>query len=371
MDLIARCTAWCRQRPGRVVFPDALDPRAIQAASHLARQGLARPILLGNPFALRALCLRHDLRYPALPIVDPAHASGLDRHVEWLESTPAGKGRTREALRQQLSDPLWFGAALVAAGEADYCVAGNLSATSAVLRAALHVIGLAEGNRTVSSIFFMVSPEGGRVLGFADCGVVPEPTPEQLADIALSAADSYRQATGQEPAVALLSFSSGGSAQHPAAEKVRAAVGLIRARAPDLRVDGELQFDAAYVPAVARQKVPDSPLHGEANVFIFPSLNAGNIGYKIAQRLGHYTALGPMIQGLRRPMHDLSRGCSVGDMIEVTLLAAQLAADDTAGPDEAEHACPQASNFPRDGKPSRTVRPLHGGGLAPALHSLS
>ena len=214
---------------------------------------------------------------------------------------------------------------LVAAGDADYCIAGNLSATSAVLRAAIHVIGLAEGNKTVSSLFYMIAPGGNRVLGFADCGVVPDPSPEQLADITLSTADSFSGVTGVDPVVGMLSFSSRGSAKHPAVEKVRSALAQVRDRRPELVIDGELQFDAAFVPSVALQKVPDSPVAGAANVFVFPSLEAGNIGYKIAERMGGYTALGPMIQGLAKPMHDLSRGCSVEDMVEVTLVANKMA----------------------------------------------
>jgi phosphotransacetylase len=228
-----------------------------------------------------------------------------------------------------MADPLWFGASLVEHGIASHCIAGNLSTTSAVLRAGLRVLGLAEGNKTVSSIMFMLPPGNkdgeGRVLGFGDCGVVPQPTVEQLADIAIGAAENFRNVTGETPRVAMLSFSSHGSARHPEAEAVRAAAELVRARRPDLIVDGELQFDAACVPAVAGRKVPDSPLSGQANVFIFPSLAAGNIGYKIAQRMGGYSAIGPMIQGLRRPMHDLSRGCSMEDMVEVSLVAMKMA----------------------------------------------
>ncbi|MCH2219260.1 MAG: phosphate acetyltransferase [Dechloromonas sp.] len=325
MDLIKNCSDFCRQFPGRVVFPDSLDERAIAAVARLVAEGLAKPVLLGNPFAIRSLCRAKRLHLSQVPVVDPERSDKRECYADILLQRVAERGMGREQILESLTDPLWYGAMMVAAGDADYCVAGNLSSTSAVLRAALNAIGLAPGNKTVSSIFFMIAPGGGRALGFADCGVVPEPTPEQLADITISTAESYRTVTGSDPAVGLLSFSSRGSAKHPVVEKVRAAVSLVRQRCPGLVIDGELQFDAAYVPSVAMKKVPDSPLAGSANVFIFPSLEAGNIGYKIAERLGGYAAVGPLIQGLQYPMHDLSRGCSVEDIIDVTLVANKMA----------------------------------------------
>ena len=322
MTLIENCMAAAKTRPARVVFPDATDERAIRAAQQLARQGWARPVLLANPFELRRLCKQRNIVLGDVPIIDPQYSALLEDYVaHYCAHRP---GTLPEDASAQMRDPLWFGAMMLARGDTDLCIAGNLSATSSVLRAGMRVIGLAPGNKTVSSIMFLISPDGGRVLGFADCGVVPKPTIEQLADIAIAAADNYQAVTGNVPRVAMLSFSTKGSAKHADVEAVRQATELAQSRRPDLMLDGELQFDAAIAPAVAALKAPDSPLKGDANVFVFPSLEAGNIGYKIAQRLGNYRVMGPMIQGLRLPMHDLSRGCNIDDMVQTTLLAMKM-----------------------------------------------
>ena len=318
--IIERARQLALHSPARVVFPDALDVRVLKAAHYLQQQGLARPILVASPFALRQFALSHRVPMDGIQVIDPhSNLSMREAFAErWLAR--AGEKTPPDAL-EKLNDPLMFAAAMVSAGKADVCIAGNLSSTANVLRAGLRIIGLLPGCKTLSSIFLMLPQYIGPALGFADCSVVPQPTAAQLADIAIASADTWRVITGEEPRVAMLSFSSNGSARHPNVANVQQATEIVRQRAPQLMVDGELQFDA-FVPDVAAQKAPASPLEGNANVMVFPSLEAGNIGYKIAQRLGGYRAVGPLIQGLAAPLHDLSRGCSVQEIIELALVAA-------------------------------------------------
>lgn len=318
--LIERCRRLAQRQPRRVVFPDAFDVRVLEAASCLLHQGTTLPMLIANPFALRHFAHSQRMTIDGLTVIDPENASDWRTAFEQRLRQRLGP-RTPENSAEKLRQPLWFAAAMLAAGKADLCIAGNLSSTAAVLRAGLKVIGLQPGVKTLSSLFLMLPPGSGEALGFADCSVVPQPTAAQLADIALSSADTYQAITGEPARVAMLSFSTWGSAKHPNVAAVQQATELVRARAADLCVEGELQFDAAFSPDVANQKAPGSIVAGRANVMVFPTLEAGNIGYKIAQRMGGYRALGPLIQGLDAQMHDLSRGCSARDIIELALVA--------------------------------------------------
>lgn len=306
----------------RIALPEGEDPRTVRAAAWLAQNGLVRPVLIGTEATVRARAEEEGVALPhTVQIVDPATSERRQAYAQALFQKRKHKGLTYEAAGQQVSDVLYWGDLMVDAGDADGCVAGAAHPSPDVIRAAIHVLGVAEGSSIVSSFFLMVLPDG-RPLTFADCAVNPFPTPDQLASIGIDAATNHRFMTGEEPRVAFLSFSTRGSGEHEMVDRVREAVETARSRRPDLSLDGELQFDAAFDVGVGERKAPGSDVAGRANVFVFPSLDAGNIGYKITQRIGGAEAFGPVLQGLRLPANDLSRGADWEDIANVAVITA-------------------------------------------------
>ena len=317
-NLIDDIKAKARQLKKHIVLPDAMDERAIQAARIIVDEKIANISLIGSEEAIRSKAHQLGVSLENVRIVDPEKSEKLNEFVQTYFNLRKAKGMQQEQAQATMRQPLFFGAMMVREGLADGSVAGSLSTTGDVLRAGIQIVGLPEGITVVSSFFLMIFPK--TIFSFADCAVVPDPTSEQLADIAISTAENHRKLTGEEPRVALLSFSTKGSASHALVEKVQKATLLIKQKKTSLIVDGELQLDAAIVSSVASKKAPGSPVAGTANVLIFPDLNAGNIGYKLTQRLAGAEAVGPIIQGLKKPCYDLSRGCSVNDIVSVVAI---------------------------------------------------
>lgn len=323
VELLVKIREKAAQRKKTVVLPESHDERVLNAAEKLTNEKIAHVITLGNEDKIREDAKKAGVNLAGIRIIDQEKSEKLSDFSNIFYNLRKHKGMTIEQAREILKRDIFYGAMMVKESLADASVSGSFATTADVMRASIQIVGMPEGISIVSSFFLMTYPD--RVYSFADCAVNPNPTAPQLADIAISTAVNHKKLTGEEAYVAMLSFSTKGSAEHELIDKVREALKIAKEKRPDLKIDGEMQFDAAIVESIGKKKAPGSEVAGRANVLVFPDLQAGNIGYKIAERLGGAQAIGPVSQGLKKPFFDLSRGCSVDDIVNTAAIACLMA----------------------------------------------
>jgi len=321
MKVIENIRALARKNPRRLVLPEGEESRTIQAASILAKEGLAHPVLIGDAANIKAEAASLNADLAGVEIVTPDQDARKKKYVEKFFELRKHKGIDEAAADKLLSEPMHFGTMMLDADDVDGFLSGAIHATGDTIRPALQIIKPAPGVRAISSFFIMIVPNcsygDDGVMLMADCAIVPNPPAPKLAAIAISTAKMAKALCGMDPRVAMLSFSTMGSAEHEHVDKVREALRIAKEKAPDLAIDGEMQADAALVPEIGKRKAPDSKVAGRANVLIFPDLQSANIGYKLVQRLAGAEAIGPILQGFKKPVNDLSRGCSVDDIVNL------------------------------------------------------
>ncbi|NUM71143.1 MAG: phosphate acetyltransferase [Ignavibacteriaceae bacterium] len=319
LELLINIREKAKQKKRTLLLPESHDERVLKAAEIITKEGFASVITIGEENKIRQDAEKLGVNLNGVRIIDPAKNDKLSDFTNIYYNLRKKRGITIEEAKATVQRDIFFAGMMLREGMAAASVAGSTASTGDVMKAGIHCVGMKEGISIVSSFFLMVYPE--ITYSFGDCAVVPDPDAPQLADIAISTADNHKILTGEEPYVAMLSFSTKGSATHKLIDKVIEATALVKQKRPDIKVDGELQFDAAIIDSIGKKKSPGSEVAGRANVLIFPDLNAGNIGYKIAQRLGKAEAVGPVVQGLSKPFFDLSRGCSVDDIVNTSAIA--------------------------------------------------
>lgn len=331
MSFVETMKEKARQNIKTILLPESEDIRVIQAAADVEKEGFAKAVLIGNEENVKKLALDNNIDVSKVTIIDPLKSEKFEEYSNKFYELRKAKGMTPEKAKETMKEPIYFGTMMVKVGDADGIVSGACHPTAHTLRPALQILKTAPGTKLASAFFLMVTkcPEYGEdgVLIFADSGMNEYPDADGLSEIAISSAKSFKQLVGKEPRVAMLSYSTYGSASSPLTEKVIEATRILKEKAPDLICDGELQLDAAIIPEVAERKAPGSPVAGRANVLIFPDLDAGNIGYKLVQRFGRAEAYGPLCQGIAKAVNDLSRGCSSDDIVGVVAITSVQAQD--------------------------------------------